>query len=534
MMWVILTILFFSSVFADLSIDLPDGKVRGHEIQSQNGSIYAFQGIPYATPPLGNLRFQSPLPPQPWNDILEANQTRESCIELLPFTSQSEDCLYVNVYTPARQITESLPVLVWIYGGGLITGSGSYEQYGPDALVKEDIIVVTFNYRIALFGFLSTGDDAILGNAGLKDQLQLLKWVKSNIAYFGGDPDKVTISGQSAGGISVGVHVVNSKAAGLFRGAICQSGCSLTRLDITSQKDPRKVAYDLAKIVNPSVSDSNTTSEIKDLLQSVDVEVLRANMGTPTGVVLEPDVEGAYVTELSFTQLESGNFNRVPLILGFVSEESLAFQIILPALMLQGLQYDTNVTQLLPSDFLPQENVSTKEVGNLIKEAYVGKDGYFFLNPAKVLQFASDNMFVRSILKQAEVQSNFTPVYLYQFSYYGTMSQSRPVIEGAGKVAHADELAYLFNTEKWLKTDADFLASKRFVRLWTNFAKTLNPTPDETDPVLNITWPQVTPANAQYIDIDDTLQIKSNIKAQESTMWDNVFYNYGRQPFTGF
>ncbi|XP_060533368.1 juvenile hormone esterase-like [Cylas formicarius] len=537
MLWAVSIVFCVSTAFADLLIDLPDGQVRGHEVPSDSGSIYAFEGIPFASPPLGNLRFQAPSPPQPWSGILEANQSRDDCIGFSNYMPQSEDCLYVNVYKPAREIPERLPVLVWIYGGAFILGSGSYKAYGPDALVNEGIIVVAFNYRLGLFGFLSTGDEAILGNAGLKDQVQALKWVQSNIAYFGGDPEKVTIVGQSAGGISVGAHLANPKAAGLFRGAICQSGCSLTTLAITTQTNPKQVAYDLAKAVDPSVSDSNTTSEIRDVLQNVDTDVIKANFlnSLRTGIVLEPDVEGAYVTELSFPQLESGNFNQVPLVIGSVSEEGLAFGLnTQSSVIVKGLQFDIDATQLLPDDFVPQENVSTVEVGSLIKDTYVGEGGSFLLNPAKVLQFTSDNMFIRSILKQARMQSNYTPVYLYQFSYYGTPSQSYFIFEGAGKVGHADDLAYLFNTPVQLKTDGDFLARRRLVRLWANFVKTLNPTPDEADPLLSIKWPQFASTNPRYLDIDDTLQVKTSDRDAESAMWENVYYNYGQQPFIGF
>ncbi|XP_060534166.1 acylcarnitine hydrolase-like [Cylas formicarius] len=539
----LLSLIFVSvALAADLIVDLPDGTIRGSEITYDNKSYYAYRGIPFAAPPLGKLRFQAPVPPQPWDGVLDTNATRSCCISMTPSIEEAgledEDCLYLNVYTPPRKITEKLPVMVWIYGGGFSTGCISDVTSGPFFLLDQDLVIVYINYRVGLYGFLSTQDDVVLGNAGLKDQLLAMKWTKNNIALFGGDPEKITLFGGSAGGISVGAHVVNKKSAGLYRAAICQSGCSLTYMDITNPKDPKQAAYDYAKYIDPTISEKNTTTEIRDFLQSVPADVLTPayNVNSQTGIVIETEHEDAYVTNRSFPLLESGNFIQVPLILGTSSAEALTFFAFMggvPLITAIGLTYDLNPSGLLPWDLelLPGANVT--EVGSIIKEAYVGPNGSFTENLAAVVELVSDQMFLKSTLKQAEIQSNFTPVYLYQFSFEGFLTLFLPNIEGTGRAGHGEESPYLFATMPLL-TDREVLISKQMVKLWANFAKTLNPTPDASDPLFNLTWPQVTPTNIQYLDFDDQIAVKPNRKAKEMAMWNYVYYTYGQQPFKGF
>ncbi|XP_060526927.1 juvenile hormone esterase-like [Cylas formicarius] len=450
----LLSVVFVSVALAqDLIVDLPDGTIRGSEITYQNKSYYGYRGIPFATPPLGKLRFQGPVPPKPWDGILEANETQSCCISMSPNDQMSEDCLYLNVYTPARKastngsvwmsyrvshccdIIEKLPVMLWIYGGGFTIGCTSDVTTGPFSLLDEDVIIVYANYRLGLYGFLSTQDDVVLGNAGLKDQLLAMKWTKNNIALFGGDPEKITLFGESAGGISVGAHIVNTKSAGLYRAAICQSGCSLTYLDITNQNDSRKAAYDYAKYLDPTISDKNSTTEIRDFLQSLPADVLTPAFAanTRTGIAIEVEHEDAYVTSLSFSLLESGNFNQVPLIIGTTSAESLntfAVQGGVPAVKAEAAKFDSDLTAIIPSDLLLLVGTNATDVGSIIKDAYVGPNGSFSENLAAVVEITSDLMFVKSTLKQVELQSNVTPVYLYQFSFAGFLSNLLPVIEG--------------------------------------------------------------------------------------------------------
>jgi para-nitrobenzyl esterase len=206
------------------------GPVLG--LSAKDPSIMVYKGIPYAAAPVGALRWQAPQPPIQWEGVRMADQFGDICPQMQRNTNvpMSEDCLFLNIWTGAGSADERRPVLVWIYGGRFIGGSGSEPIYDGEGLARKGLVVVTFNYRTGVFGFLATpelsqesGRNAS-GNYGLLDQIAALRWVHQNIASFGGDPNRVTIAGQSAGAASV-LHLINAPLAkGLFQRAIAQSG----------------------------------------------------------------------------------------------------------------------------------------------------------------------------------------------------------------------------------------------------------------------------------------------------------------------
>ncbi|EKU79644.1 carboxylesterase/lipase family protein [Massilia timonae] len=213
------------------------GKVEG----KVDAGIASWKGIPFAAPPVGKLRWRAPQPVQPWAGVRQASSYAADCMQL-PFPSDAaplgtkpdEDCLYLNVWKPAEDKGNSegkLPVLVWIYGGGFVNGGSSPPTYSGAELAKQDVVVVSFNYRIGRFGFFAhpqltqeAGQEAALGNYGFMDQIAALQWIKRNVAAFGGDPDNVTISGESAGGMSVNFLLTSPQSRGLFAKAVVMSG----------------------------------------------------------------------------------------------------------------------------------------------------------------------------------------------------------------------------------------------------------------------------------------------------------------------
>ena len=209
-----------------------------------------FLGIPYAQPPVGKLRF---LPPRPIlkYDHLEVFDFGPVCPQLdfsIGIPIGEEDCLTLNVFTKMNNSTDLKPVMFWIHGGGLNTGSGN--MYNPSPLIKEDVIVVTINYRLAYLGFITMGNDLAPGNLGIRDQILALEWVKSMISYFGGDATRVTLFGESAGGMSVHALTVSPKAHSLFSSAIFQSGTMLMNSDRFGVSRPHRFSYELAKQLN--------------------------------------------------------------------------------------------------------------------------------------------------------------------------------------------------------------------------------------------------------------------------------------------
>ncbi|XP_046678712.1 juvenile hormone esterase-like [Homalodisca vitripennis] len=208
------------------------GRLKGRWFVTRgNRTVAGFLGIPYASPPVGALRFKSPQPPSPWEGVLSATEDKPGCPQKagtsnIPLRARvtSEDCLYISVYTPDVMASHRLPVLVYIYGGSFEVGTSSSSSYGPDYLLDEDVILVVFSWRLGILGFLSLEHPVLPGNLGLKDQRAALRWIKENIPQFGGDPEKITIFGESTGAASVHYHLIFTAHEGLFRAGIADSG----------------------------------------------------------------------------------------------------------------------------------------------------------------------------------------------------------------------------------------------------------------------------------------------------------------------
>uniref|UniRef100_A0A6P7G416 Carboxylic ester hydrolase n=1 Tax=Diabrotica virgifera virgifera TaxID=50390 RepID=A0A6P7G416_DIAVI len=262
-----LSVHFIFKVYCDddLIVTLPNGQIRGITVTPPvtiDLTYYAFLGVPFAAPPIGELRFKPPQPANNWDGILEANNSKISCYQTDKDDDyQTEDCLHLNVYTPNNPSSgKKTPVLVFIYGGTFVHGHANYDPKSVAFLMRENITVVTFNYRVGPFGFLSTADTVVPGNMGLKDQQFVLKWMQNNIHLFGGDKAKVTIMGQSAGAASVTYQVLSPGSAGLL------------------------------------------------------------GVFAP---VIEVPHDGAIISDNMYESLVNGTFNKVPLLLGFNSEESI-------------------------------------------------------------------------------------------------------------------------------------------------------------------------------------------------------------------
>ncbi|KAG5877339.1 hypothetical protein JTB14_030710 [Gonioctena quinquepunctata] len=262
----------------DLIVDLPNGALQGRKEYSQRGiTFYAFQQIPYAKPPVGELRFREPQPAEGWTGIRDATDNDKVCFQVsntwdVNITSfQQEDCLYLNVYTPKYPSAKaSLPVMFYIFGGGFSNGGNHINYFGPHYLMEHEVIVVVANYRVGPFGFLSTGDTVIPGNFGLKDQQMALRWVKENIEYFGGNPDKVTIFGQSAGGSSVSLQLMSKKSEGLFGAAIAMSGSSINPW--VYQRDFKTITSRLLSNLDTNINVSASSADILRILKTFPAE----------------------------------------------------------------------------------------------------------------------------------------------------------------------------------------------------------------------------------------------------------------------
>ena len=312
-------------------VKIDTGALEG-VVDSASG-VVVFRGIPYAAPPVGDLRWRAPQPVAKWSGVRDASKLGHNCMQhqpyddIDPFTAGvSEDCLYLNVFTTSLEAKAKWPVMVWIHGGGFWAGFGGEERHNGAPLAKKGAVVVTINYRLGPFGFLahpalaSAGPQNPVGNYGLLDQIAALKWVKRNIEKFGGDPSHVTIFGESAGGMSVGSLIASPLAKGLFQRAILESGTGVGGIGIMS----RDTAGAIAKSFLDSLHITGSNAEILRQLRSADAKTLvdaSLHIGPPYTPRFFPVVDGTVIPHAVDTAIQTGAANLVPVIVGTNRDE---------------------------------------------------------------------------------------------------------------------------------------------------------------------------------------------------------------------
>ncbi|PQJ34357.1 carboxylesterase [Salinibacter sp. 10B] len=304
-------------------VSTANGRVEGTPVSD---GVHAFKGIPYAKPPIGERRWRPPQPVESWSGVRSATRFGPRCMQTRPYgdmifrsAGMSEDCLYLNVWTPADAPTGSLPVLVYFYGGGFIAGDGSEPRYDGASMAREDIVVVTLNYRLGVFGFMAhpaltaESPEQASGNYGLLDQAQALRWVQNNIAAFGGDPDRVTIGGESAGSMSVSGHLASPLSTGRFARAIGESGALLGALSPSSLADAEEKGSRFADQVG-----ADSLAELRALSSSRLLE----HAAKPTAPRFGVTVDGHFLSMPPSEVYAEKEQARVPLLVGWNSKES--------------------------------------------------------------------------------------------------------------------------------------------------------------------------------------------------------------------
>jgi para-nitrobenzyl esterase len=335
---VLFCVLFACSAGAELKENKPvttekitigSGAISG--ISGKDPMVKIFRGIPYATPPLGSLRWKAPQPVQPWTGIRKCDVFPPSAMQakpvpfamwskefMAPVEPLSEDCLYMNVWTTAKTQQDKLPVIVWIHGGAFTGGSGSVPLYDGEEMAKKGVVFITINYRLGIFGFLAHPDlskespNHVSGNYGILDQIAALQWVKKNVAAFGGDPDRVAIAGQSAGSISVNALLVSPLAKGLFQRAIAESGAMFYPADQPSGDlaAAEKAGADFFR--------DNHIASLEQLRSASADELLKK--GGRMGIVID-----GYVIPPSYPTFKAGRQNDVPLLTGWNANDNVGF-----------------------------------------------------------------------------------------------------------------------------------------------------------------------------------------------------------------
>lgn len=405
------------------------------------------------------------------------------CAQFDPITYQSyigdENCLFLNVYTPNLD-GEFLPVMIFIHGGGYQFGSGNTRMYGPDYLVDRDVVLVTINYRCNALGFLCLNTPEVPGNAGLKDMVQAIRWVKSNIHKFGGNSSNITIFGESAGGAAVSTLTASPLTKDLISKAVIQSGTALSSW--TSHQNPLKDAMDLVKELGCESEDVDeileflTTTPVRELVEAANklnsIELFLEKGQNRFVPVIEKEFPGveAVLTESFIDVLTSGRTSNVPIMIG---QTTLEFT---------NKPKNYELDNFVPSCFnLEKDSEDAAAIMNDLKRLYFSTTEIGPENHYEYSHLLSDKLICVDTYRYIRylVQVSNKPIYYYNFDYVGELNIMKilsPEKDFKLKyAAHADELGYLFKNylqEKVQPTSQDIKMRERMIRLWTNFAKT--------------------------------------------------------------
>ena len=453
------------------NVVISNGHIRGNA-RDANG-ILNYKGIRFAQAPVGNLRWRSPQPPTNFNGTLDATAYGPSCyastIPPIPYaTPPSEDCLNLNIWTGAQQATEKRPVMFWIYGGGFEFGSGSLPTYEGTRLAQQEVVVVTFNYRLGVFGFLALDEldkeGSNSGNFGLQDSLAALQWVKKNIAAFGGDPDNITIFGESAGAHAVGLLMASPLSKGLFQKAIMESGAfwdsEAGPLEIFTQARARGAAFE-KKVAAPNVA----------ALRALPADVINAAAPwlvttDPKLSAFAPNLDKYVLTANAGTVFNTGGQMKVPMLAGWNANEGQTFAPYgIPALTQQQFENGAKMyfgptvpfpfRNLYPDSTVAQRNQSSID---LIGDMVIREQTYTALELQR---------------RTADLPPN--SLWAYQFKFSSAFTPN-PV--------HTTELPYVFGNfvpnpavspVQGPPTAEDEAFSATLRKYWSNFAKTGNP-----------------------------------------------------------
>ncbi|KAG7202324.1 hypothetical protein KM043_018656 [Ampulex compressa] len=503
----------------------------------------SFKGIPYAEPPIGKNRFKPPVPAKAWWDVLSADADGNECPQLAGnAVVGDEDCLFINVYTPELEFKKNMnlrPVMVWIYGGAFVSGNNNISVYGPDFFMEEDVVVVTLNYRLGALGFLTLDHPDALGNAGLKDQVLALKWVQTNIANFGGDPNKVTIFGESAGAASVDFLTLSDMATGLFHQSIAQSGVALCPWSFYTPDVGVRRAFRLGKILGYNTKDKD---ELLNFLLTAPIEGLVTSILKFDEVDLpfKPTLENSklapkneiFISECSVKKFESGNYNKHPRLMGYNKNEVLSFFKAADD-VLKWISYGKFFTDSIDNMTIAKPPGWTEWTAPLRQPHFV--ENLPPLLRDTVEKVLTDLLFIAEIDLTQRLMSfnNDWPIYMYRLSYesqYALHNLSSGVdLPGTG---HADDVGYLFNIQSLnVPTDPNDpfnIFRKKMVRLWTNFAKYGDPTPSGwNDPLLGVSWPDSRLFGLE-LDINTDLTVHPRLVDLETRLYEGVIFAFGR------
>jgi para-nitrobenzyl esterase len=483
---------------APLRIKTDKGEVEGE--LTADKQVRAFKGIPYAAPPVADLRWQPPQPAPKWKGIFAAKDFGSHCIQSGSYPDMtfhdpgpSEDCLTLNIWAPAKAKNGTLPVMVWIYGGGFVSGGTSEARQDGQFLAHRNVIIVSMNYRLGIFGFFAhpelTAESPrhASGNYGLLDQTAALTWVRDNIAAFGGDPSNVTIFGESAGSFAVSAQMASPLARGLFTKAIGESGGAFAATGLTF--DPREAVEQRDMAFAQSAFHTTSLADLRKLSTDAILQAATAKT-TPPPPRFAPDVDGYFLPDSVPNIYATGHQAHVALLAGWNADEARG-QILLAKTPTTIDSFTTTAQTDFGDDaqkFLAVYPATTDA------EALASAGDY-----------SSDRFIAYSTWRwlEAHVETGKSPVYRYRLDLGSPGDKFHPATIGA---FHSDDIEYVFGTldsrqqATWRPEDRKL--SDQIGAYWTNFARTGDPNAPELPH-----WPTYSPTTQWQVMHLDTMPV---------------------------
>ncbi|XP_059081080.1 acetylcholinesterase-like isoform X2 [Tigriopus californicus] len=525
----------------DLVVETNKGKIRGVTLKSAtNKDVDVWYGIPYAQPPLGNLRFRHPRPIDAWSGIKETTKLPNSCIQIYDTafpgfygsemwnanTPISEDCLYINVAVPKPHPKNSA-VLVWVFGGGFYSGSSTLDVYDMRVLASEEnIILVSFQYRVASLGFLFFDTEDVPGNAAMFDQIMALQWIKDNIAHFGGNPDNITLFGESAGATSVSLHLLSPLSRNLFSQVIMQSASALVPWGIITKEESLIRGLRLAELMNCPHDRLDLRATIECLRQKNATEMVNKEWdGIVFGICefpFVPIIDGSFLDETPQTAVDSENFKKTNILMGTNQDEAFFFIMYYLGEIFKN-EESVHVTR---EDFLKlvsETNLYVKQVG---REAII-YEYTDWLNPNNAIKnrdaidkMVGDYAFTCPVVEFGyQYASSGNNVYMY---YFSERASTNPWPTWAG-VLHGDEIAFIFGEPLNRSRNYDqseIALSRRMMAYWANFAKTGNPSLSADGTWATTYWPRHTADKREVLELNaNYTRTLNGLRVKKCAFW---------------
>jgi para-nitrobenzyl esterase len=474
--------------------------------------VTVYKGIPFASPPVGDLRWRAPQPAAAWTTVRTADKFAPACMQVpivnaalgMDAVTTNEDCLYLNVWTPAKAPNEKLAVMVWIYGGGFTIGGTSIQLYNGANLAKKGVVLVSVAYRLGAFGFLAhqqltAEQGGHSGNYGLLDQIAGLQWVKRNIAAFGGDPNRVTIFGESAGGIAVSMLAASPLAKGLFQRAVSESGGNFAPEQQNNEGGENMYSLSRAEKNGDAFLSKLGAASIAEARKKSAEEVLK---GSPPGLGGSwPIFDGYVLLGDQYKLYEAKRYNDTPVLIGTNSDEGALF---VPSA--NAAAYQKNIRS------------GYGEYADKILAAYPGGTDAAALRSSR--DMFRDATFAWPTWAWARLQSKTGKgkAYVYYFSHRPPYPKA-PQFSDWG-AAHAGEIAYVFGnfTAAMPATDSDRAVSDTVSSYWVNFAKTGDPNGSGLP-----RWPAFTSTNGQVMNLADPSKAIDIPNLQKLEVLDGYF-----------